>query len=160
MRFKHVEIAIHGLLQTKSFPGDPVKFSRPTESLRWNLWRGRVQTAGTQLQFQWLMDAFAQLRKHEHAVQDQTRRALACCQYLNSNLANNVVSLANYRRRYRRCLRISTSSAEGCVDDIGNARIGKRRYMRWSTTEAHNVAIARAVALDGQFTVLDAAFAA
>ncbi|MEP2656380.1 MAG: ISKra4 family transposase, partial [Sedimentitalea sp.] len=55
---------------------------------------------------------------------------------------------------------ISTSRAEGCVDDIGNVRMGKRRHMRWSPEGAHNVAVARAAALDGRLTDSYTAFAA
>ncbi|MEP2658709.1 MAG: ISKra4 family transposase, partial [Sedimentitalea sp.] len=55
---------------------------------------------------------------------------------------------------------ISTSRAEGCVDDIGNVRMGKRRHMRWSPEGAHNVAVARAAALDGRLSVSGATIAA
>ncbi|MEP3329758.1 ISKra4 family transposase [Sedimentitalea sp.] len=158
MRVKHVENAIHGLLQTKNFPGEPVTFSRPAESLRWNLWHGKVQTAGTHLQ--WLMDDCAQLSKREPTVRDQAQRALSRCQFLHSYLANNMGSLTNYGWRYRRGLPISTSRAEGCVDDIGNARMGKRRRMRWSPEGAHNVAVARAAALDGRLSVSGATIVA
>ncbi|MEO9777445.1 MAG: ISKra4 family transposase, partial [Sedimentitalea sp.] len=86
--------------------------------------------------------------------------ALSRCQFLYSYLANNMGSLTNYGWRYRRGLPISTSRAEGCVDDIGNARMGKRRRMRWSPEGAHNVAVARAAALDGRLTDSYTAFAA
>ena len=39
-------------------------------------------------------------------------------------------SLTDYGQRYRTDRPISSSRAEGCVDDIGNTRMGKRRRMR------------------------------
>ena len=68
--------------------------------------------------------------------------------------------LTDYGRRYRQGLPISTSRAEGCVDDIGNARMGKRRRMRWSPRGAHNVAVTRATVLDGRLTVSNPKMAA
>jgi hypothetical protein len=56
-------------------------------------------------------------------------------------------------RGYRNGFPVSSSRAEGCVDDIGNARMGKRRRMRWSPRGAHNVAVTRAAVLDGRLTV-------
>lgn len=158
MRVKHVENAISGLVQRKDFPGTTAILMTPVETLRWNLWHGKAQTAGTHLQ--WLMDDCARLAKYDLAVRDQAQRALSRCQYLHSYLANNRGSLINYGWRYRRGLPISTSRAEGCVDDIGNARMGKRRRMRWSPEGAHNVAVARAAALDGRLTVFDTTMAA
>lgn len=59
-------------------------------------------------------------------------------------------NLTDYGRRYRTGLPISSSRAEGCVDDIGNTRMGKRRRMRWSPNGAHRVAVVRAAVLDGR----------
>jgi hypothetical protein len=49
MRVKHIENAVRGLLQAKGFSGLPQLFERPTETLRWNLWHGKVMTAATSL---------------------------------------------------------------------------------------------------------------
>ncbi len=157
MRVQHVENAIKGLVQKEGFPGIAVIFTRPAETLRWNLWHGKVQTAGTNLQ--WLMADCARLSKHEPVVRDKAQRALARCRDLYSYLAN-MPSLVDYGRRYRKGLPISTSRAEGCVDDIGNARMGKRRRMRWSPQGAHNVAVTRAAVLDGRLSVSNQAIAA
>ena len=151
MRVQHVENAIKGLLQTEDFPGVPVIFGKPAETLRWYLWHGKVQTAGTDLQ--WLIADCASLSKQDPAVRDAASRAMARCNDLYCYLANNMDSLTNYGRRYRKGLPISTSRAEGCVDDIGNARMGKRRRMRWSPRGAHNVAVIRAAVLDGRLSV-------
>ena len=40
------------------------------------------------------------------------------------SIANNMDNLTDYGRRYRRGLPISSSRAEGCVDDIGDTRMG------------------------------------
>ena len=45
-------------------------------------------------------------------------------------------------------LPISTSRAEGCVDEIANARMAKKQRMRWSPRGAHCVATVRAAVLD------------
>lgn len=99
MRVQHVENAIKGLVQREDFPGTTVIFTTPAETLRWNLWHGKVQTAGTNLQ--WLMVDCARLSKHEPLVRHQAQRALARCHDLYSYLANNMGSLTNYGRRYR-----------------------------------------------------------
>lgn len=157
MRVQHVENAIKGLVQGEDFPGIPVIFTKPAETLRWHLWHGKIQTAGTDLQ--WLMADCARVSK-DPAVREAASRALARCYDLYSYLANNMDSLTNYGRRYRKGLPISTSRAEGCVDDIGNARMGKRRRMRWSPRGAHNVAVTRAAVLDGRLSVPNARMAA
>lgn len=74
------------------------------------------------------------------------------CRDLYSYLANNMDNLTNYGQRHRRGHPISSSRAEGCVDDIGNTRMGKRRRMRWSPKGAHRVAVVRAAVLDGRLT--------
>ena len=86
-------------------------------------------------------------------LRDAVRRVKARCQELYSYLSNNFDTVVNYGHRYRNGLAVSSSRAEGCVDDIGNTRMGKRRRMRWSPQGAHRVAITRAAVLDGRLTV-------
>ena len=93
------------------------------------------------------------LRGETKDQREAARRVKARCQELNSYLSNNFDALANYDHRYRNGLAVSSSRAEGCVDDIGNTRMGKRRRMRWSPHGAHRVAITRAAVLDGRLTV-------
>jgi hypothetical protein len=69
---------------------------------------------------------------------------------LRRYLANNVDSLIDYGARYRSKHSISTSRAEGCVDEIANARMAKKQRMRWSPKGAHYVATVRAAVLDGR----------
>ena len=150
MRVKHVQNAVRGLLQAKNFPGIPVLFERPADRLRWYLWHGKVRAATTDLQ--WLMTDCKRICTDDPEVRDAANRVQARCRELYIYLANNMDSLTDYGRRYRNGLPISSSRAEGCVDDIGNTRMGKRRRMRWSPKGAHRVAVVRAAVLDGRLT--------
>lgn len=150
MRVKHVENAVKGLAQDKNFPGIPVLFERPAERLRWYLWHGKVRAATMDLQ--WLLTDCDRLCKDDREVRDAVIRVQARCRELYTYLANNMDSLTDYGRRYRNGLAVSSSRAEGCVDDIGNTRMGKRRRMRWSPKGAHRVAVVRAAVLDGRLT--------
>jgi hypothetical protein len=77
-------------------------------------------------------------------------RLLWNCDNLRRYLANNTGSLIDYGERYRSKMPISTSRAEGCVDEIANARMAKKQRMRWSPQGAHRVAVVRAAVLDGR----------
>ena len=112
-------------VQREDFPGTAAIFTKAAETLRWYLWHGKIQVAGTNLR--WLIVDCARLAKYEPVVRDQAQKALARCHDLHSYLVHNMGSLVNYGKRYRRGMPISTSRTEGCVDDIGNARMGKRR---------------------------------
>lgn len=79
-------------------------------------------------------------------------RFLSRCDDLRGYLANNETALIDYGSRHRAGLPVSTSRAEGCVDEIANARMAKRRRMRWSSRGAHRVAVVRAAVLDGRLT--------
>jgi DDE family transposase len=59
--------------------------------------------------------------------------------------------LIDYGQRYRAGKPISTSRAEGTVNQLVNARMNKRRQMRWSPRGAHRVLQVRAAVLDGRF---------
>ena len=151
MRIRHVEAAVQGLVQTQGFTGIPVLFERPAKSLRWWLWHGRARVAETYLKG--LMHDCTRLAEEPLAVRTAAARVQARCGTLYTYLANNMESLVDYGRRYRNGLPISSSRAEGSVDDIANARMGKRRRMRWSPKGAHRVAVTRAAVLDGRLTV-------
>lgn len=150
MRIQHVENAVKGLLQIAGFSGIPLLFKRPAETLRWYLWHGKVLTATTSLQ--WLMIDCARLTTVDRAVSEAADRVQARCRDLYSYLANNIDSLTNYGQRHRSGLPISSSRAEGCVDDIGNTRMGKRRRIRWSPKGANRVTVVHAAVLDGRLT--------
>jgi hypothetical protein len=59
-------------------------------------------------------------------------------------------AIVNYHRRYHGKRSVSTSRAEGCVDEIANARMAKTQRMRWSPHGAHRVALVRTAVLDGR----------
>jgi hypothetical protein len=151
MRVRHIEAAVQGLVQTQGFTGNPVLFRRPANGLLWWLWHGRARVVETYLKG--LIVDCARLEAEPLAVNTAAARVLAPCQTLYTYLANNMESLVDYGRRYRSGLPISSSRAEGSVDDIANARMGKRKRMRWSPKGAHRVAVARAAVLDGRLTV-------
>lgn len=92
------------------------------------------------------------LATDDRVAAEAAQRVQSRCRDLYSYLANNMDSLTDYGRRHRMGLPISSSRAEGCVDDIGNTRMGKRRRMRWSPKGAHRVAVVRAAVLDGRLT--------
>jgi hypothetical protein len=158
MRVQHVEAAVQGLVQTQGFVGNPVLFQRPAKSLRWWLWRGRARVAETYLKG--LMHDCASFAEEPPAVRAAAARVQARCETLYTYLANNMESLVDYGRRYRNGLPISSSRAEGSVDDIANARMGKRRRMRWSPKGAHRVAVTRSAVLDGRLKVTNSRRAA
>lgn len=151
MRVQHIEKAVKGLLQTENFSGFPELFKRPAQTLRWCLWHGKIMTAGTRLKL--LRIDSGRVITEDAAVRAAAARVEARCRELYIYLANNWDALTNYGWRHRNGFSISSSRAEGCVDDIGNARMGKRRRMRWSPKGAHNVAVTRAAVLDGRLSV-------
>jgi len=151
MRVKHIENAVRGLLQSKGFSGLPLLFERPADTLRWYLWHGKVMTAATILKV--LQIDCDRLHAETRELREAARRVKARCQDLYSYLANNFDALVDYGHRHRNGLAVSSSRAEGCVDDIGNTRMGKRRRMRWSPRGAHRVAVTRAAVLDGRLGV-------
>ncbi len=151
MRVRHVETAVKGLLRCDDFLGPEPLFQRPVERLRWWIWHGRSRLAATQLQ--WLIADCARIQAENAELQAAANRAKARCEALHSYLVNNMNSLVDYGWRYRNGLPISTSRAEGSVDDIANARMGKKRRMRWSPHGAHRMAITRAAVLDGRLTI-------
>jgi hypothetical protein len=158
MRVQHVEAAVQGLVRTQGFVGNPVLFQRPAKSLRWWLWHGRARVAETYLKR--LMHDCASFAEEPPAVRAAAARVQARCETLYTYLANNMESPVDYGRRYRNGLPISSSRAEGSVDDIATARMGKRRRMRWSPKGAHRVAVTRSAILDGRLTVTNSRRAA
>jgi hypothetical protein len=106
------------------------------------------------------VNATASFAEEPPAVRAAAARAQARCETLNTYLANTMESLVDYGRRYRNGLPISSSRAEGSVDDIANARMGKRRRMTWSPKGAQRVAVTRSAVLDGRLTVTNSRRAA
>jgi len=142
----------------------PLRFWRCSAVLRWcdcldddqlpaATWarHGRSRLAVTQLQ--WLMVDCSRVQTDDPELCAAADRVQSRSKALLTYLSNNMGSLCDYGARYRSGLAISTSRAEGCVDDIANTRMGKKRRMRWSPRGAHRVAVTRAAALDARLTV-------
>lgn len=151
MRVKHIENAVRGVLQSKEFSGVPLLFERPADTLRRYIWHGKVMTAATILKV--LQIDCDRLHAEPRELREAAKRVKARCQDLYSYLANNFDALVDYGHRHPSELAVSSSRAEGCVDDVGNTRMGKRRRIRWSPQGAHRVAVTRAAVLDGRLTV-------
>lgn len=119
------------------------------ERVRHLLWHGRPAQADQEL---------ACFASHTEDIagsganpeQMVTRDLLRHCSELRSYVQNNRRAIVSYHRRYHSDRPISTSRAEGCVDEIANARMGRRQRMRWSSQGAHRVAVVRAAVLDGR----------
>ena len=88
---------------------------------------------------------------NEPAAEAKVRRLAARCAELRSYIENNEGALIDYGQRHRAGKPISTSRAEGTVNQLVNARMNKRRQMRWSPRGAHRVLQVRAAVLDGCF---------
>ena len=122
------------------------------ERLRWLVWHGKTDKA---------LDGIQHLVYRAAALQDLGRsevrtsisRIRKRCKVLYCYIENNAHSIPDYGSRHRAGLPVSTSRAEGCVDDLANARMGKKRRMRWSPRGAHRVAITRAAVLDGRLQI-------
>lgn len=112
-------------------------------------WNGYAAEAGEALCAMRPLDKEA-IRLNGKRFGPAVRRFLHRCQDLHTYLANNDSALIDYGTRYRAGQPISTSRAEGLVDELANARMAKRRRMRWSPRGAHCVATVRAAVLDGR----------
>ena len=87
----------------------------------------------------------------EPGLEAKARRLAARCTELYSYVGNNEGALIGYGQRCRAGKPISTSRAEGTVNQLVNARMNNRRQMRWSPKNTHRVLQVRAAVLDGRF---------
>ena len=79
------------------------------------------------------------------------KRLVARCKELHAYIENNKDALIDYGQRHRAGKPISTSRAEGTVNQLVSARMNKRKQMRWSPRGAHRALQVRAAVLDGRF---------
>jgi len=88
---------------------------------------------------------------NDPAMEARTKRLVARCTELRAYIESNEDALIDYGQRHRAGKPISTSRAEGTVNNLVSARMNKRRQMRWSPRGAHRVLQVRAAVLDGRF---------
>jgi hypothetical protein len=149
MRVQHIEQAVRGIdaLDPRHRAGLEMVEWR-VGRLRHLIWNGHHEEAHDELFGMRHMAsevAYVNGDKFRPAV----ARLLWNCDDLRRYLANNTASLIDYGERYRSKMPISTSRAEGCVDEIANARMAKKQRMRWSPHGAHRIAVVRSAVLDG-----------
>jgi hypothetical protein len=115
------------------------------------LWNGYHEKAGQALlDLHGRAGEFASL--NGEWFQQPVKNCLSLSSELRSYICNNADSIISYHRRYHAKRPVSTSRAEGCVDEIANARMAKRRRTRWSPIGAHRVAQVRAAVLDDRLS--------
>ena len=150
MRVQHIEQAVRGIyaLDPRHRAGLELVEGR-IGRLRHLIWNGYHEEAHDEL-FGMRHIASEVAYVNGDKFRPAVARLLWNCDDLRRYLANNSASLIDYGERYRSRMPISTSRAEGCVDEIANARMAKKQRMRWSPQGAHRVALVRAAVLDGR----------
>ncbi len=151
MRVHHVEQVMRGLCARQPPPPAPLDHVQlDVERLRHLLWNGDHDKACEALGriASWAKDAAA---LNDPATEAGTKRLVARCTELQAYIDTNEDALIDYGQRYRARKPISTSRAEGTVNQLVSARMNKRKQMRWSPRGAHRVLQVRAAVLDGRF---------
>jgi hypothetical protein len=150
MRIQHIQQALRGVyaLRPRHHAGLDLVALR-IERLRHLVWNGYHREARNELfGLRHLASEVAYM--NGETFRPPIARLLWNCDDLRRHLANNTDSLIDYGQRYRSKLPVSTSRAEGCVDEIANARMAKKQRMRWSPQGAHRMSTVRAAVLDGR----------
>ncbi len=151
MRVHHVEQVMLGLCALGPPLLAPLDHAQiDVERLRHLLWNGHHEKACEALGRN-VSGAKDAIVLNEPGVEAKAKRLVARCTELRSHIENNEGALIDYGQRYRAGKPISTSRAEGTVNNLVNARMNKRRQMRWSPRGAHHVLQVRAAVLDGRF---------
>lgn len=149
MRMRPIEPMLLGL-SGRDIQLRPLQAAQASiERVRRLLWHGRPVQADRELvRFAAHSENIA--RRSIGPEQVVTTDLLRHCSDLRGYVQNNRRAIVSYHRRYHSDRPISTSRAEGCVDEIANARMARRQRMRWSPRGAHSVAVVRAAVLDGR----------
>jgi len=151
MRVRHVEQVMRSLcaLEPPSLaPLDPAQVD--VERLRHLLWNSDPEKACEALGRigSWAKDATV---LNDPAMEARAKRLLARCTELRTYIESNEGAVVDYGERYRAGKPISTSRAEGTVNQLVSARMNKRRQTRWSPRGARRVLQVRAAVLDRRF---------
>ncbi len=151
MRVHHVEQVMAGLCALEPppllAPVDQVQID--VERLRRLLWNGHHEKACEALGRIASGAKDAVVLNHP-AMEAGARRLVARCAALRAYIESNEGALIDYGQRHRAGKPISTSRAEGTVNQLVSARMNKRQQMRWSPRGAHRVLQVRAAVLDGR----------
>jgi len=151
MRVHHVEQVMGGLCALGPPPVAPLDLAQiDVERLRHLLWNGCHEKACETLGriMSWTETS---TMLNEPAAEAKVGRLVTHCTELRSYIEKNEGALIDYGERYRAGEPISTSRAEGAVNQLVNARMNKRRQMRWSPRGAHCVLQVVAAVLEGRF---------
>ncbi len=150
MRLRPLEQMMLGLASRDFRDPRPACSARASiERARHLLWHGRSGKANEELIRFMNHAADITLRNGDQHLATTTDLRRLCAD-LRGYVLNNYDAIVSYHHRYHADRPVSTSRAEGCVDEIANARMSKRRRMRWSPRGAHDVAVVRAAVLDGR----------
>jgi hypothetical protein len=150
MRVQHVEQVMHGLCALEPSPLALLGRAQiDVERLRHLLWNGHHEKACEALG-RIMNSAKDASVLNDPAMGAGARRLIARCTELRSYIETNEGALIDYGQRSRAGKPISTSRAEGTVNNLVSARMNKRRQMRWSPRGAHRVLQVRAAVLDGR----------
>jgi len=151
MRVHHVEQVMRGLCALEPPPLASLDLAQiDVERLRHLLWNGHQDKACEALG-RITSEAKDAIVLNNPPLEANARRLVARCTELRSYIESNEGALIDYGERYRAGKPISTSRAEGTVNQLVSARMNKRRQMRWSPRGAHRVLQVRAAVLDGRF---------
>ena len=151
MRVHHVEQVMGGLCALEPPPLVSLDQARiDVERLPHLLWNGHHEKACEALGriASWAKDATV---LNDPTMEAGTKRLVARCTELQAYIDTNEDALIDYGQRYRARKPISTSRAEGTVNQLVSARMNKRKQMPWSPRGAHRVLQVRAAVLDGRF---------
>jgi hypothetical protein len=136
-------------------PGPVQAAQASIERIRHLLWHGRQDQADQEIAVL-LGHGSKIVERNGASVQESTNDLTRLCKELKGYVQNHRDAIINYHRRYHRQQPVSSSRAEGCVEEIANARMGKKQRMRWSPRGAHRVALVRAAVLDGRLKPCEA----
>jgi hypothetical protein len=150
MRMRPIEQVLTGLSARQLQDLEPVQIAQASiERIRHLLWHGRADEADQEIAL--LSGHGSKIAERNGVpVQESTKDLSRLCKERKGYAQNKRDAIINYHRRYRSKQPVSSSRAEGCVDEIANARMGKKQRMRWSPCGAHRVAMVRAAVLDGR----------
>lgn len=147
-RIRHVETTFQTLLSQLD-NSETCDVEALVERLRWRIWHGQTHRALEALR---ILFRFA-IKARDCAAGETQEAALSAAgrtMDLQTYLTHNLSALVNYGHRRKQGKAVSTSRAEGLVNEIANVRMGKKQRMRWSPRGAHRVATVRAAVLDGR----------